>query len=57
MKLQAVTVSEIIEEKISDAEVGGGADINAICSRPEVADGVISGNNVDTFLDHHAGNL
>ena len=36
----------------SDAEVSGGAGgINAICSRPEVADDVISGYDVETFRD------
>ena len=36
----------------SDAEVGGGAcGINAVCSRLEVADDVISGYNVETFGD------
>ena len=39
---------EIIVEKIfPDAQVGGGAGgINAICSRPEIADDVISGYDV-----------
>ena len=53
MKLLAVAVSKIIEKKKSfpDAEVGGGArDTNAICSRPEVPDGNISGHNVDIAL-------
>ena len=40
------------------AEVGGGASvINAICSRSEVADDVISGYNVETFRDYYAANL
>ena len=45
MKLLTLVVSEIIEEKIFlDAKVGGGAgDINAICSRLEVGDDIISG--------------
>ena len=56
LKLQAVVTSEIIEKKIfPDAEVGGG--IYAICSRPEVADDVISGYNLETFLNYHATNL
>ena len=38
------------EKKFPDAEVGGGAgDINAICSRLEVANDIISGYNVETF--------
>ena len=41
-----------------DAEVGGDAgSINAICSRSEIADDVISGYNVETFLDYNATNL
>ena len=41
-----------------DAEVGGGAGgINAICNRPEAADDVISGDNVETFRDYYAVNL
>ena len=36
------------EQIFPAAEAGGGAGgINANCSRPEVADDVISGNNVD----------
>ena len=39
-------------------EVGSGADgINAICSRPEVANDLISGYNVQTCWDYHAPNL
>ena len=39
-------------KKILDAEVGGGAGgIDAIYSRPEVTDDLISGDNVDTFRD------
>ena len=46
------------EKIFPDAEVGGGANgINAICTRPEVADAVISGYNVETFRDYHAANL
>ena len=41
------------EKKIfPDAEVGGGVGgINAICIRPEVADEVIYGSNVEIFRD------
>ena len=54
----AQAVSEIIEKKIPDAEVGSGAGgISAICSRLEVADDVISGYNIETFRDYHAANL
>ena len=51
--------SDIIKKKIfSDAEVGGRAGgIKANCSRPEVADDVISGYNVETFRDYHSANL
>ena len=55
LKLLAAEFSEIIEKSrkkmISwDAEVSGGAGaINAICSRLEVADDVISGYNVYSF--------
>ena len=46
------------EKKFPDAEAGGGADyINAICSRPEVVDDVISACNVETFLGYQAANL
>ena len=47
----AGSFSEMVDKKIfPDAEVGGGASaINSICSRPEVAEYVISGCNVDTF--------
>ena len=46
------------EKIFPDAEVGGGAGgINAICSRWEVADNVISGYNVETFLEYHVVNL
>ena len=47
-----------LENIFPDAGIGGGAGgINAICSRlPEVADNIISGNNVDTFRDCHAAN-
>ena len=46
-------------EKISpNAEVSGGVGgINVICSRPRVADDVISSYNVDTFRDYQAANL
>ena len=41
-----------------DAEVGSSAGgTNAICSRPETANDVISGYNVETFPDYHAANL
>ena len=41
-----------------DAEAGGGAGgINVICSRPEVADDVISGCNVENFRGCYAANL
>ena len=42
------------EKLFPAAEIGG---INAICSRPEVADDDISGCNVETFRDFHAGTL
>ena len=59
LKFPAVAFTEIIEKKIfPDAKVGGGAGgINAACSRSEVADYIISGYNVETFLDYHAANL
>ena len=45
-------------EKIPDAKVGGGAGgINAIRSRPEVADNVIFGYNVHIYLNNQAANL
>ena len=41
-----------------DAEVRASAGgTNAICSRPETANDVISGYNVETFPDYHAANL
>ena len=46
------------EKIFPDAEVVGGAGcINAICSRPGVADYVISGYNVETFRKYHAATL
>ena len=46
------------EKIFPGAEVGCGAgSINAICSRPEAADDVVSGCNVDTLLDYHGANL
>ena len=59
MKLLGEAFSEIIEKKIfPDAAVRGGpSGINAVYSRQEVADGVISGYNVETFLDYLAANL
>ena len=40
----------LYSEIIPDAEVGGGAGgTNVICSRPEVANDVISSYNVETF--------
>ena len=59
LKLLAPAVSKIIGKKIfPDAEVRGSAGgINAICIRPEVADDVISGYNVETFWDYDAVNL
>ena len=54
----ALAISEIIKEKILDAEAGGGAGgINAICGRPEVTDDVFSSYYVQTFRDYHAVNL
>ena len=56
--LLAAAFSDIIEKKFPGAEVSGGASgLNAICSRPGVANDVISGLNVDTFRDYHAANL
>ena len=43
-------------KKIPDAEVGVGAT-NAICSRQEAADDVISSYNEETFQDYHAANV
>ena len=41
-----------------DGEVGGDCgDVNAICSRPEVADDVFSGEDVDTFRSYAFVNL
>ena len=59
MKSLAVAVSEIFEKKsFPDAKVGGGAGgTNTICSRPEVADDVISGTDVDTFRFYACVNL
>ena len=55
MKLLAVAFSQIIEKKdFSNAEFGG---INAISSRPEKTDDVISGYNVETFRDYQDANL
>ena len=46
------------DNRFPDAAVGGGPGcISAICTRPQVADDVISGYNVETFLDYHAVNL
>ena len=43
------------EHTFPDAEVGGGAgDINAICSKQELSDDVISGYSVETFRDYRA---
>ena len=45
-------------EIFPDAAVSGDAgDINAICSRAEVADDVISGYNVENFIHYYAANL
>ena len=58
MKLIALAVSEINARKNFWTHVGAGAGgINAFCSRPEVADDVISGCNVETYSDYQAANL
>ena len=45
-------------KRLSDADVSGGAaGISAICSRPEVDDDVISGNDVETFRMYQDANL
>ena len=55
--VKAVAWWEILK-LLAVALMGGGADgLNAICNRPEVADDVISGYNVETFRDYHAANL
>ena len=59
MKWPALEISEtIVTKTFRDTEIGGGAGgINAICSRPEVVDDVISCYNVETFRDFQAANL
>ena len=50
LKLLAVAFSEIMGKIFPDPEVDSGAGgTNAICSRPEVANDVISGRNVESF--------
>ena len=53
----AVSNSSRFREKKSycDGEVGGGGGVNTICSRPEVADAVISGQDVESF--NHCVNI
>ena len=46
------------EKIFPNAEVSSGAGgINAICSRLEVADNVISNYSVENFRDFHSANL
>ena len=45
-----ITFRDLSKRSFCDGEVGDGSgDTNAICSRPEVADNVISGTDVDSF--------
>ena len=49
--MDTVRRNEALESPFQKLEVGdGGGGMNAICSRSEEADDVISGGNVDTYL-------
>ena len=46
----ASSISFRFKKSFCDSEVGGGVgSVNAICSRPDVDDDVISGQSVDIF--------
>ena len=48
MKLLALVVSELFQ-RTSLCDGGGGGGVDAICSRLEVDDDAISGQDVETF--------
>ena len=56
--MDTVRRNEALESPFQKLEVGdGGGGMNAICSRSEEADDVISGGNVDTYLQQFSKNL
>ena len=52
----AITLSEIFQTDVGEVSDGCGG-MNAICSRPELADDVISGTDVNTFRHYAYVNL
>ena len=58
MKMLALAISGIFQKDHFDGRVGDGSGgMNAICSRPDVADDVISGNDIATFRCYAYVNL